>query len=306
MFLNLGGGRFLFEVIYIYIWLNQLKNGDSIVIKAADKGGTTVIMGKNFYKDKILELLEDKENYELTCNEHDTIMKKIKGLIKEHEHELTKREIDYIQNFTSKTSNFYGLPKIHESLVIKAPIKEQNSEYVRLQPPSDLKMRPIVAGPSSPTHRLSNFLDLFLKPLCKHVPSYIRDDFDFLNHIPEKVNENTILVSFDVVSLYTSTPHDVGLQATEYWLNNFSTTLERPFSKDFILKAISIVLKENTFKFDNKNYKQVQGTAMGTKMTPTYATLVMGFLEQLYQKYEKYGRIEREKFMKEFKRFLCF
>ena len=113
-----------------------------------------------------------------------------------------------------------------------------------------------------------------------------------------------------MVSLYTSIPHDVGLQATEYWLNNFSTTLERPFSKDFILKAISIVLKENTFKFDNKNYKQVQGTAMGTKMAPTYATLVMGFLEQqLYQKYEgKYGRIERGKFMKEFERFLddCF
>ena len=45
---------------------------------------------------------------------------------------------------------------------------------------------------------------------------------------------------------------------------------------------------------------------MGTKMAPTYATLVMGFLEQqIYQKYEeKYGRIEREKFMKEFKRFL--
>ena len=155
-----------------------------------------MIMDKNFYKDKILKLLEDRENYnELTCNEDITIMNKIKGLTKEHKHELTKREMDYIQNLTSKTSNFYGLPKTHKSLVIKAAIKEQNSEYVRLQPPSDLKMRPIVAGPSSPTHRLSNSLYLILKPLCKHVPSYIRHGFDFLNHIPEEVNENTILVS---------------------------------------------------------------------------------------------------------------
>ena len=74
----------------------------------------------------------------------------------------------------------------------------------------------------------------------------------------------------------------------EHFLDNFPTTLQRPFSKEFILKAISIVLKENTFKFDGKNYKQVQGTAMGTKMAPTYATLVMGFLEkQLYQRIEE-------------------
>ena len=180
-------------------------------------------------------------------------MKKIKGLTKEHEHELTNREIDYIQNFTNKTSNFYGLPKYINHWSSKAPIKEQTSEKVRLQPPSDVTIRPIVAQSSSPTHRLRNFLDLILKRLCQHVPSYIRDDFDFLNHILEEVDENTILVSFDVISLGTSIPHDLGLQATDYWLNNFSTTLERLLSKDFILKAISIVLKENKLKFDNKN-----------------------------------------------------
>ena len=71
-------------------------------------------MDKNFYKDKILELLEDRENWnELTCKEDNTIMKNIKGLTKEHKHELTKWEIDYIQNFTSKTSNFYGLLGYH-------------------------------------------------------------------------------------------------------------------------------------------------------------------------------------------------
>ena len=58
----------------------------------------------------------------------------------------------------------------------------------------------------------------------------------------------------------------LGLKAIEHFLDNFPTTLQLPFSKEFILKAISIVLKENTFKFDGKNYKQVQGTAMGKKL----------------------------------------
>lgn len=171
-------------------------------------------------------------------------------------------------------------------------------------------MRPIVAGPASPTHRLSNFIDIILKPLCQHVPSFIRDSMDFINKIPKNINKETILVSFDVVNLYTSIPHELGLEAIEYWLDNYSTSLTRPFPKDFILKAITIVLRENTFQFDNTDYKQIQGTAMGTKMAPAYATLVMGYLEmQLYEKFkEKYGNDAKEEFIKLFKRFLddCF
>lgn len=36
----------------------------------------------------------------------------------------------------------------------------------------------------------------------------------------------------------------------------------------------------NTFKFKNQHYHQVQGTAMGTKMAPSYANIFMGVLEQ--------------------------
>jgi hypothetical protein len=36
--------------------------------------------------------------------------------------------------------------------------------------------------------------------------------------------------------------------------------------------------------FDNTYYLQLKGTAMGTKMAPTYANLVLGYLEiKLYQ-----------------------
>ena len=33
-------------------------------------------------------------------------------------------------------------------------------------------------------------------------------------------------------------------------------------------------------KYNDKYYFQISGTAMGTKMAPTYATLTMGFLEE--------------------------
>ena len=137
----------------------------------------------------------------------------------------------------------------------------------------------MVTGPSSPTHRLSNFIDLILKPLCLPVPSFILDDMGFLYKIPKDMEGNTVLVSFDAFSVYTNIPHDLRLEAIYYSLENYGASLSRQIPKDFFLKAISIVLKENISQFDGKNYQQVQGTAMGTKMAPTYATLVMGYLE---------------------------
>ena len=123
------------------------------------------------------------------------------------------------------------------------------------------------------------------------------DDLDFLTQLPNEVEENSLLVSFDVVSLYTSIPHDLGLQAIRYWLVNHDADIAWPLTTDLVLKAIEVILKENTFKFNDKNYKQIQGTAMGTKMD---------YLEkQLYARFlDIYITSETEKFISTFKRFL--
>ena len=46
-----------------------------------------------------------------------------------------------------------------------------------------------------------------------------------------------------------------------------------------ILKFIELVLTSNNLKFQGSHYVQMTGTAMGTKMAPTYANLYMGGLE---------------------------
>ena len=108
---------------------------------------------------KILEMLSDREAYaELTENEDKKIMKKVNHLTKEYKQELTKKQIDYLQNFAPRTSNIYGLPKIHKSQEIASVIN------------TELPFRPTVAGPTCPTPRLlSNFIDILLKPLCIYI-----------------------------------------------------------------------------------------------------------------------------------------
>ena len=40
-----------------------------------------------------------------------------------------------------------------------------------------------------------------------------------------------------------------------------------------------MILTMNNFSFNDNHYLQIHGTAMGTKMAPSYANLFLGFFE---------------------------
>ena len=118
----------------------------------------------------------------------------------------------------------------------------------------------------------------------------------FLNTLPLTVKEETLLASFDVESLYTNIPHELGIEAIKYWLDKYPQEIQNRFSKEFILEGIELILKNNSFYFDGTFYRQIKGTAMGTKFAPTYATLSIAYLEvKLYEKskHEIWGRMHR-------------
>ena len=171
---------------------------------------------------------------------------------------------------------------------------------------NDLKLRPIVAGPSCMTHKVSNLLDVLLRPYTEHVKSHLRDTIDFLNNLPGEVAPHTILASFDIEALYSNIPHDLGLEAVKYWLETYPKIKKYRFLNNFILEAIKLILENNTFCFYNEFYKQIKGTAMGTKFAPIYATLTFGYLEvKLYEKVtEVFGDEFGNYFVTNWKRFL--
>jgi hypothetical protein len=118
------------------------------VIKEADKGNAVVILDREYYRDKIFDMLKDRMYYEETDKKADQkTYKIITKLLHEHEGELHKEEIGYITNFTFTESYFYGLPKVHKSEVISNAILVQHTECIKILNPDDLKFRPIVGGP---------------------------------------------------------------------------------------------------------------------------------------------------------------
>ena len=102
------------------------------------------------------------------------------------------------------------------------------------------------------------------------IPSYIKDTTNFLQQpqILDHIPDSAILVTMDVTSLYTNIPHNEGI-------NSVANILKLSgHNKDFIdeiKSCIYFILKNNVVTFNEENYIQVSGTAMGTKMVPKYA-----------------------------------
>ena len=110
--------------------------------------------------------------------------------------------------------------------------------------------------------------------------TYVKDDWDFIRKLSSHVDYPCVLASCDVVSLYTSIPHDLGLEALSYWIDKKRNLIPERFTKAFILEAASFVLSNNNFQFDIYMFLQLVGTAMGTKFAPPYACLSVGYLEE--------------------------
>ena len=149
-----------------------------------------------------------------------------------------------------------------------------------MEPPENLKGRPIVGGLDSPTQSTSGLLEKKLTHIVSGLKAYIKDDWDFIRKLPSHVEYSCVLSSCHVVGLYTSIPHDLGLETLSYWIDKKLNLIPEGFTKAFILEAASFVLSNNNFQFDSSNFLQLVGTAMDTRFTPPYAFLNVGYLEE--------------------------
>ena len=118
-----------------------------------------------------------------------------------------------------------------------------------------------------------------MQPFAKEITAYVKDNFDVLRKLPKEVTDDTEMATLDVENLYGNITHEIGLEAVKFWLETCPREMSR-ISNDFILSGIRLILENNTFHFNGIFYKQLKGTAMGTKMAPMYATLTLGYLEK--------------------------
>ena len=83
----------------------------------------------------------------------------------------------------------------------------------------------------------------------------------------------------DVTSLYKNIPREKGITTVceaceEFYEEN------PPIPTRYLREILSLILQENSFQFNGKDYLQTHGTAMGTKMAVAFANIFMARLEK--------------------------
>ena len=231
-----------------------------------------MILNKNDYIREVERQLHNETYYEkLDVEFSDTVEKNVLNCISEisEQNESIVKEFDALPD-NIRIPQFYILPKIHKSRDDALPLGYPG--------------HPIVSACKSHTDHVSKYIDYILKPHMQSLPSYIKDTTDFIIKLKQfqVTSEKAYLVTLDVSSLYTNIPHEDGIEACQYFLENNGHC--GSLSVDNVCALIELVLQNNYFKFSDISYRQKMGTAMGSSMTPAYASLFMGKFEMDFMK----------------------
>lgn len=225
--------------------LKKLRENKEVVILPADKGNATVILNSADYREKMMKLLDDPA-YTVRSADPTTYLEKTTkqkilaaGLEKEISIRLIPREK------SSRCPRLYGLPKIHKT---------------------DVPLRPIVSSVGAPTQALAKFLAKHMQPFTETASSHIKNSFHLLKILKDTtLNPGDLLVSFDVVSLFTSIPIDDAIHSIEELVN----------PPQHVLDLTKHCLANTYFKYEDTIYKQIQGAPMGSPLSPVVANIFM-------------------------------
>ncbi|XP_033729648.1 uncharacterized protein LOC117318802 [Pecten maximus] len=239
--------------------LQALKRNTDIVIKPADKGSAVVVMNREDYIQEANRQLSNETFYrkvdqDLTGEHANKVNAAISRI--QLKGDIDKDTAEFLRCDSPRAGSFYLLPKIH---------KAGNPG------------RPIINSIGHPTEKISKFIDFHLRSHVESLPSYLKDTTYYLKKTPcSNLPDDTLLVTMDVVSLYTNIPHEDGIIACR---SAWDTRGNKHPSTDSLVELLKLVLTLNNFTFNGEHYLQVSGTAMGTKMAPSYANVFMGHLE---------------------------
>lgn len=256
----------------------ELASNPSLRICSTDKNLGPIVVQTTLYNTETKKHINAVDFDELSITEVNTSLEqfvnKCTVIFYRRSAEISCEEFDFIsQYFPAETSDFstvkfpvpYLLWKIH-----KNPIAS----------------RMIVPAPGYIVTPLSTWLHSLLDPIVKSITLIAKDSTSIIQDLEvEYFNSDCCLSCMDVTALYPSIPLDIGIGIVGKVL-----TLKTNYSSSkitAILDLLSLVLKTNIVKYDNKYYRQKVGTAMGTPIAVCFAQLFMFGLEyELVQRYK--------------------
>jgi hypothetical protein len=231
--------------------------GKNIVCTKADKGNSIVLLYKQDYLDKMYSIIADTDTFkELENNPTDKFQKETKEAIKKAK-TIDKTVKNKLTIMNTKSPQLYGLTKIH---------KENHP------------MRPVVSYINAPSYSLAKYINTLILQVTGFKPKYgIKNSIEFCNNLRNQTPpDNSILVSFDVKSLFTNIPVNESIQYLKEILDRQCNNHE--LIED-IINLVNTCLKQSYFCFEDKHYEQTSGLPMGNPLSPILADIFMDKFE---------------------------
>ena len=254
---------------YSYHHLKRLINDKNTVVVKGDKDSSVVIMNKGDYTSKLQNMIDEGVINGTYILSEDQTFKDLKTFqvflyrnFKDFEH------YDKMRPENNQPARLYGTAKTHKF----NSLKDVNV--------FDLKFRPIIDQTGTYTYHAAKVIAEYLKPLCQS--EYRITDTQHFAHLATNlppVKEDEEDVSYDVESLFTNIPiqDTINFIMEEIYVRNKI----KPIASKLIFKRLLTRLAmENTFIFDNKFYKQVDGCSMGGPLSVTFSDIFMNKMEQ--------------------------
>ena len=126
---------------------------------------------------------------------------------------------------------------------------------------------------------LAKFLDGLIKPFIPD-KCMVNSTEQFLDRIKAyNFTPNDLMVSFDVVSLFTNVPLSETIDIIANYIYDHKHNLKIPPFKKLIFKRMMTLATGGIFMYKDKLYKQVDGVAMGGPLGPTLANFFLAHIE---------------------------
>lgn len=232
-----------------------LKSHQELLILRSDKGKHTVVALKEDYFSKLRQLILSTDDY---C-----LVEKIDLVGLENANNqfidrlftvgALKDKSRYIDRCTLM-AQMYGLIKIHKK---------------------GFPVRPITSACGAPGFKLAGFFaEILSKIFCEtgyHVKNSLMTS-ELLQDVT--IDNNDIIVSFDVVSMFTNITTDLMLQLIEERRSEIENIYGIPWS--LFGEVFHFLLRDcANFSFENKIYRQCDSLAMGSPLSPILARILM-------------------------------
>ncbi len=245
--------------------LKRLKQDPNVMILPADKGRGEVVMNSQDYRDKAAAMLSDNTTYkplkkDPTSKYSSQVVRKLQEL-KFQSAEIDEAQYRRLYPTGCVVPRFYGLPKIHKT---------------------NLPLRPIVVSRGCVTYQIAKLVADILSPLVTWNPYCLKNSAELVDVLSSVVlDEDDIMVSFDVTALFISVPVDHSLEVVRGLLSQDDTLPCRTcLSVTHVIELLELCLRSTYFAYEGQMFSQVEGAAMGSPVSPIVTNIFMQWFEE--------------------------